>query len=306
MAVAKKAAAKKSAKSTGTAMVNWDEELAKYADKSSAQEDTAASGGGMKWFGTRAGVLTFDDAKLPGNRVAVIIVDGLFEHVYYDGDYDSDNPVPPTCFALGRDEENLEPHPSVVEKEQAQHHRCGVAKQPDCCPHNEFGSADKGKGKANKNIRRLALLPAGKLDKNGNFTLNTDPDHFREAQMAFIKVPVTSTPNYKAYSKQLTTQLRKPTFAVATMISLHPHEKFTMEMKFEALEELPFDLLDAIHSRMAEADMKLFQPYNLDPPDEQSARKPAGRGNARQAASKRTSARPAAKTAAPAKKARKY
>lgn len=298
------AAAKKSTKAkpanTGTAMVKWDEELAKYADQSEAQEDTAQGGGGMKYFSLKSGVLSFDDNVIPGNKMGVIILDSMFEHAYYEGKFDPNNPAPPTCFALGRDEGELAPHKTVFDHDQAQNDTCAG------CPMNEFGSADTGRGKACKNVRRLALIPAGTFAKNGEFKFIDDDEHYADTGLAFLKVPVTSTPAFKAYTKQIAQSLRKPLFAVATEISLVPDAKNQFAVKFSALEEVPMELLDTIFKRVEEAKALIDTPYNLDQEEEE---KPArgGRASARGGAAARSSARPAAKKTG-AKKAggRKY
>lgn len=288
MAAAKKSTAKAAA---GTQMVKWDEELAKYADKSSSQEDTAESGGGMKWFSTKSGVLSFDDEPLPGNRMLAVILDGVFEHVYYEGKFDANNPSPPTCFAFGRDEGELAPHKDVVERDQAQADRCSE------CEFNKFGSADTGRGKACRNIRRLALLPGGTIKKDGKISIFKDADHYAEAGMGFMKIPVTSTTAYKAYVKSLGQSLRKPTFAVVTEISIVPDATTQFAVKFNAIEELPFECLDAIFKRVQEAEAIIESPYNLDV--EEEAPRARGRGAAAKPAKGKT-ARPGAQKAAPA------
>lgn len=301
MATAKKAAkAKPIKKATGTAMMNWDEELAKLADKSVGQEDTAEGGGGIKWFGTKSGVLTFDENTMPGNRVAVIILDAIFEHDFYEGKFDPNNPKPVTCYAMGRDEGELVPHKDVFERGQEQHPTC------EGCPQNEFGSADTGRGKACKNQRRLIVIPAGQFAKNGDFKLITDAEHYEDAAMAGVMVSVTSTTNYKSYTKQIGATLRKPLFAVATEISLVPHPKNQFEMRFEALEEVPRELLDTIYKRVIDAETVIETPRNLDEREEQAGR---GRATGRGKPAASAKARPGAKKAAPAAKkavGRKY
>lgn len=269
----------KSGVAPGKQMIAWDKELANFADKSEAQEDTATTGAGMKYFSFKSGVLSFDEAVMPGNKVAVIILDGLFDHSYYEGRYDPENPSPPTCFALGRDEGELAPHKDVFERDQAQHDTC------EGCPMNEFGSADTGRGKACKNTRRLAVIPAGKYGKNGAFNLIEDEEHYDDAGMAFMRIPVTSTTAYKTYVKSLTQNLRKPTFAVVTEVRLVPDAKNQFAVQFEALEELPIELLDAVYKRVKEAEVLIETPYNLDEREERPQRnarsaKPAKAGRA--------------------------
>jgi hypothetical protein len=78
---------KKPAKSTGKALANWREEAAQSAKAHVASEETAASGGG-RFFSLRAGQLSFDDAPLPGNQMACVVLDSLMENVYYEGAFD--------------------------------------------------------------------------------------------------------------------------------------------------------------------------------------------------------------------------
>ena len=80
MATAKRATTKDAAaKGTGTAITKWEEELAKQADVASAME---ANAGGGQFFSLKSGILSWQDAPLPGNQMAVIIVDGILENVF--------------------------------------------------------------------------------------------------------------------------------------------------------------------------------------------------------------------------------
>ena len=141
--------------STGTALVKWEEELAKQAEVAAGME---ANVGGGQFFSMQGGQLKFNDNPVPGNQMAVIILDHILENVFYDGDFDPNNPQPPTCFAFGRSDDDMAPHETVVAEGQAQNETCNG------CPFNQWGSADKGRGKACRNTRRLAMIPAGTLD----------------------------------------------------------------------------------------------------------------------------------------------
>lgn len=277
-AAAKKAPAKTAKpESAGKEMTNWDEELAKYAELSRAQEDTAVGGSGMKYFGTRGGILTFDEEVITGNKVSVIILDSCFEHSYYEGKFDPENPAPPVCFALGRDEGELAPHKTVFDHDQAQSGEC------ESCPMNEFGSADTGRGKACKNIRRLAVIPAGKYNKAGDFVFDNNPDSYARAGMGFIKVPVTSTNAFKTVNKQVTGSLGRPLWGVVVEIRLVPHVKNQFEMQFEVIDEVPNELLNTIFPRVQEAEAVIDTPYNLDVEEKPE---PANRGRAKAPAKK--------------------
>lgn len=280
--------------SPSKSIATWDEELARHAQEIADNE--TVSGSGLKTFSTKSGVLSLDDAPMPGNQMAVIILASAYENVYYEGDYDANNPQPPVCFAQALKEVDLAPHDTVVERGQAQHEAC------EGCPMNEWGTAERGRGKACKNSRRLVVIPAGSYDKRGELTLITDPDHYAGAEAAFLKPPVTSVRGYASYVKQLAIALRKPPFAVITRVALVPDAKNQFAMVFEAIQPIEdasaFETLLARHADAQE--LVLAAPYSLDV---REASEPPARG--RRAA-------PAAKTgkgSAPAKAAptrRKY
>lgn len=149
--------ARKPAPAKGTAVANYDEELAKLAGASTGLTD---SGGGGKFFSLRAGVLQFDDAALPGNQMCVIVASWCLENVYYEEAFDADNRTPPTCFAFCKDpdaKDEMTP-PDIVDEEEDFERQSDLCKT---CEKNEWGSARQGRGKACSNRRRLALIPAG-------------------------------------------------------------------------------------------------------------------------------------------------
>ncbi len=137
-------------KSTSTAVANWDDELARQANLAASIEESTATG---HFFSLKGGILTFNDSPLPNNEMAVIILDGILETVYYEGAYDPDSPQSPVAFAFGRDEKTLTWHEKSSPEFAGQ-----LCSESEVC---QWGSADKGRGKAARETRRLALIPAG-------------------------------------------------------------------------------------------------------------------------------------------------
>lgn len=273
----------KQAPATGTALVKWEEQFAADAAKSAKMEESTATGG---FFSIRAGVLSWNDAPVENNQMAVIVVDSLLENVAYETEFDDDNPSPPRCFAFGRDAETMVPHKTVVEHGQEVNDKCTG------CEYNKYGTADKGRGKKCRNIRRLAMIPAGKLDANGKFT--QDKDGFDSSTMGFMKIPVTSTTAFAAYVKQLKASLNRPPYGVFTKVKVVPDAKTQIKVTFEPIGLVPNNLMDQVYPRVKEAQESIEQPYNLDFEAEERPKgkgKPAARG-----------AKPAAKKAAPAKR----
>ncbi len=266
-------------KPTTKALTTWDEELAKQAAASAAMEENTASG---SFFSLKSGVLSFNDSPIPGNEMAVVIVDHILENVYHEGEYDPDDPQGPSCFAFGRDEKVMKPHDIVFEAGKQQNDCCGIPGSADCCPQNEWGSADRGKGKACKNTRRLALLPAGTFDKNGNFKSIEDPEHYENTAIAYMKLPVTSVRGYAAFVKQVAGALKRPPHGLMTKISVVPDAKSQFKVIFEALVQVPNELMGVIMQRHQEAAASIEFPYQLAD-DEPTA----GKGKKKPAAKKR-------------------
>lgn len=261
----------KPAESESTALVNWDEELARQAEIAAAQE---ANTGGGQFFGLRGGILTFNDAPLPNNEVAVVILDSILENVYYEGDYDPENPAPPTCFAHGRDDTTIAPHDLVKAAGQVPE---GGEDGCSGCPMNEWGSADKGRGKACRNTRRLALLAAGVFAPNGAFKM-ADGDELQKGAIAFMKLPVTSVRGYATFVKQVAGALKRPPHGIITKIKVVPDVKSQFKVLFEPMQPLSGAVLGAVMQRHEEAKKVIDFPYMLDTAEPEPA--PQARGRA--------------------------
>lgn len=250
MATAKKTATKKA---PGKAMVSWDEELAKQAALASGMEASTSLGG--NFISARGGVLSYKDANIPGNKMNVVVLDHMLENVYYEGRYDPENPSPPSCFAFGRDDNDMAPHELASDP---QNDKCKT------CPMNQWGSAEQGRGKACKNSRRLALITEGDLKDIEN------------AEVAFLKLPVTSVKNWAGYVRQVADQFKRPPLGVLTEISVVPNAKTQFEIKFRLLGTIDGgDDIGALLDKKKSVQQQLFQPYQPRDEEEQPARKPA-------------------------------
>lgn len=252
-------------KTESTALVSWDEELARQAEAAAAQE---ANTGGGQFFQLRAGVLSFNDSPLPNNEMAVIIADSILENVWYEEAFDADNPSPPTCFAFGRDEPTLAPHASVLAAGQSPENCTACAD----CPMNEWGSADKGRGKACRNGRRLALLSAGVFSPDGRLKA-VDAETLQSSQIAFMKLPPTSIRGYATFVKQVAGALKRPPHGVITKIKVVPDAKTQFKVLFEPLANVPNELMAVAMQRHEEAKKLIDFPYMLGGEEEEE--KPA-------------------------------
>lgn len=221
---------------------------------------------------------------MPDNQMAVILVDHIFETVYYEGEYDANNPQGPTAFAFSRDDKTLTWH-----KDSDPEFAGKLCSESEVC---QWGSADKGRGKAAKETRRLALLPAGNF-KNGKFTAIEDEEHYLSTPVGYMRLPITSVKGFAGFVKQVAGTLRRPPHGIISKVRVVPDQKNQFQVLFEPLVNVPDELMGAIMKRRDEVMQVIDFPYQ--PREEQAAPAPArGRGA------------PARGAKQPARGARKY
>lgn len=246
------------------ALVNFDEALAAAAGGTAVEKTS----GGAK-ISTKGGKLTYDGAQFPNNEADVIVLEFAAKNTYYAGAYDPDNVVPPDCFAIelavGKDfEDALKPHENVQEPV---HGTC------QGCPYNEFKSGDNGKGKACKNRRDLAVIPASVLD---------EPDVAKailDAEVAVFSVSPSNLKVWKGYVAGVA-RLGLPLWGVTTRIGLPS----VFEQAFQVVDggdlkpKLTQAVWDAIEKKRAEARDLLTVPYEpLTEEQKQEKATPKGR-----------------------------
>lgn len=244
----------------GTDIVAYKAQLKAQAEQATAQEQT--TGGTI--LSTRGGTLTYGEEVLPGNQACIIILDAIKENTYYTEKFDADHPSAPTCYAFGRGpDDDMAPHESMQSDETY-----FIPQAAECrlCPWNEWGSADKGRGKACQNRRRLSLIPAGfyspkRGSRDFDLELFTDPKDFLQADIAFLKLPVLSVKEYAKFVNQVSAQFSMPPHGVITRLFVEPDPKAQYKVGFEVIDVVPDDLLGAIMGRHDEAVAMKFQGY---------------------------------------------
>ena len=222
-----------------TALASWDAELAKFAEEAAAVEQVPSG----NFISFKGGVLTVAGSPIKGNEADILVLDSVYENKMYEGKYDPENPQPPVCYAFSRTEEGLKPHDSV---KSPKHETCAG------CPFNEWGSAEQGKGKGCKNIRRLALISASNLE---------NPDAVKNGEMFFAEVPVTSVKGWAGYVKGLAAALKRPPFGVITKLSVVPDTKSQFKVVFSDPRLIGAALGGAVMARVAEAKNAIVFPY---------------------------------------------
>lgn len=246
-------------------------EVVKYGEKWAADAEAYArqevTGGGT-FLSLRAGVLRFGEEEMPGNQICAVILDSVRENVYYPGKFNPELTLPPVCYAFGRSDAEMAPHPSMQVSDYF------VPQSGECatCPKNQWGSADTGRGKACGNRRRLALIPAGyytrrKGSRDFDLRLFDETAHFAESDIVFLKLPVTSGKSWARYVQQVAANLQRPPYAVITRIYVEPDARTQFHVGFEIIDVLPDEFAEAVMMRHREARDSIIRPYS--PPEDE-------------------------------------
>lgn len=249
----------------GTDLVNYDEAWAKQAEQYTSQEQLT----GGTFLSSRGGTLAFGDEVMPGNQACVIILDAVKENTFYSEKFDPDNKAAPVCYAFGRGpEDDMSPHESM---QTAPEYFVPQAEQCSSCKWNEWGSADKGRGKACQNRRRLALIPAGfyspkRGSRDFDLEIISDPKHFQTADIAYIKLPVLSVKEWAKFVNDISATFRRPPHGVIARLYLEPDPKAQYKICFEVIEEVPNELASVIMARHEAATKAVVQGYR--PPED--------------------------------------
>ncbi len=228
--------------------INYDEQLAKEAAEI-AKRIATPSGDRIR-FNANKGFITPDGSE--GETLEVVIVEFYSTNLFYDGAYDRDNPQPPACFAIG-------PEPSMLIPSSN-----SPAKQADTCatcPNNQFGSAVNGKGKACKNTRLLALMPASAIDDN-------------DGPIWIMSVPPTSLKAFDGYVQSLSIKHKTVPVGVITQITLDPESTFAAP-RFNVVRPLSSNEIAVFMPRRPEAAKRLATEPDVSqytPPKQAGAR----------------------------------
>lgn len=248
-------------KKPGTAVVQWEEEFAKLAEKSVE----GVKLGSAKFISFSGGKMSFGGADVPDNELRCVVVGWAHHNAFYDPDirFDPKNPQSPLCWATAATEEEMEPHEVFDQQSDA------------CvgCPHNEFGTADNGRGagKACKNGIRLAIISEDDLG---------DLD---SAELVWVSVPTMSIKNWLKYAKvDCAKTLNRPHWAVVTLMKRVADDDSQFRVTFKAEEkvedsELFGPLKELWENAMGEIDFPYAPTVERTPAKGKGAAKPKGK-----------------------------
>jgi len=244
--MAKKAVARRKT----TAVANLKEELRQEA---SQMQERVGSGESTR-IRTSDKVFEMPNGEVVDGSMECVIIDFTSKNALYEGKWDPNNPQPPICFAIGDIIDAMKPSPKSPEPQ---------ADSCANCPMNEFGS--DGNGKACKNTRTLAVVPA-----NGN----------PEAPMMTLDVSPTGLKSFDGHVSTVTANFGLPPICVVTEVGFHP-EKSWAQLMFSSVEEN--QNLEVHAARREEARRLISQEPNMTVNEAPKAKSRArgGRGRAR-------------------------
>lgn len=130
---------------SGTSLALVDDELAKEV---ASLKNAISQPSGNRIKVESSGDFVLPDGMNLGNEIQVVVIDFVSRNTFYSAPYNSQNPVPPDCYAIGKDLSALTPE---QDSPALQADKCAT------CPLNQFGSGNNGKSKACKNTRELAV-----------------------------------------------------------------------------------------------------------------------------------------------------
>jgi len=229
---------KKTDESGQQALVKFDAELAARAALSAQMEAGVSLG---QFISTRNGHFSYQGAPIKDDRLEVVVMASILENKFYDRDFDPDQPSSPACYAFGTDNATMCPH--------------AAAPTPQCetcfaCKQNQFGTSIRGRGKACKNSRRIALLS------------KDDLKNITEGPIAYLPLPVTSVRGWAACVMQITQVLKYPLWAMVTEITIAPDLKTQYCISFRALSSITDrTMLTALLARSNQVEEGIGFPY---------------------------------------------
>jgi hypothetical protein len=239
-----KAPAKKTpSKAAGTALTLWEEEMAGVAVAQASAEKPTGFNSSISF---RSGIMSIDDDAVAGNALDVVILGLVHENQYYKDKYNPAETQVPDCYAVGATEEEMKPHPQSTDKQGDANGLCAN------CWANKMGSADEGRGKACKNVRRIAVVPADALDS---------AEAFEQAEMRTAKIPVMSTKGLGQYVRnKLAEEIKRPTWGVTTTMGVVPDKKsqFRVTFAFAELVQFTQELYEIVKRRAKDAQATLL------------------------------------------------
>lgn len=217
---------------TNNLPASWEEQM-----KADAKAQVSAERPALAIMSLKSGVMSIGEEPVPGNEITAIVVAAVAENAYYSTRYDPNVRTNPDCYAIGEGKAvELVPYDESKNKQ---------AESCAACEKFEWGSdPNGGRGKACKERRRLALIPA-----DGS------------SEVVLLSIPPTSLKNWANHVAKIVATTGKPSYGVITQIKVVPSAKNQFEVKFDVVDTVPDHVLPQLIAKKAEVLEIMTQPY---------------------------------------------
>ncbi len=223
---------------------DWEIEAAAEAREQAAQFQT-----GIARISHKSGIYRVDGQPVKDNRFVAAVLSVVKAKSYWASEYEPDVAATPSCYAFHpTTEAEMTPHAAAPDK---QAERCPT------CPHNAFGTAERGNGKRCKDeVRLMLVLP----DQTGGVG----------AESRMLSVPAGSFKNWSAYLMKLR-DMEQSIHSVLTEFGVVPAEK-AYKLTFNFTSKLNGEQYTSLKSHREAAMNDSMQPYPVLAADERPRR----------------------------------
>jgi hypothetical protein len=192
-------------------MQSYETQLTEEADAISATLSKPTG----RFISTKGKIFTLPDGTSNPGPLSVVILDYVSYNAKFTNVYDPNNIQPPGCYAINKIVSEMKPSKNAESPQAA-----------DCetCPHNQWGSAPTGKGKACKNQMRLLV---------------TAPDATLETEPMLLTVSPTGLRPFEHFVKFIAAACSAPPIRVIADITFNPNEPYPTLQFSSGTEDSP-------------------------------------------------------------------
>jgi len=224
-----------------------------------AKETSAAERPQQSKLSIKGGILSWAGDAVAGNVMPVVVVGSAYINTWYIDQYNPNVVALPRCFSLGMPEfrDGVFKEPKLFAHENVLKHN-DYAQEPgmSCvgCPNHEWGSDPQGgRGKACKEKRRIAVIPAAALNS---------VEDVANAEFATLDIPVMSVANWSNYVNKLSAATGLPYYAVVTDLGVVNDPRSQYKVTFAGVGKISSEeLVRAVMKRGPEAEKLLMTPF---------------------------------------------